>query len=61
MSVKRNICEYCEHYKAEYAPYIKRMVMTCELPKRNPMCHGNYIPKKKEDSDELNGSSIKKN
>ena len=48
MRKKRNICEYCEHYKAEYAPYIKRMVMTCELEKRNPMCHGNYKPKKKE-------------
>lgn len=52
MGVKRNLCNTCEHYKAEYAPYIKRMVMTCELPKRNPMCHGNYIPKKKEDKDD---------
>ena len=59
MSVKRNLCNTCEHYKAEYAPFIGRMVMTCELTKRNPMCHGNY-KHKKEDSDELNGSSTKK-
>lgn len=51
MSVKRNLCNTCEHYKAEYAPFIGRMVMTCELPKRNPMCHGNY-KHKKEDSDD---------
>ena len=31
MKKKRNLCEYCEHYKAEYAPFIGRMVMTCEL------------------------------
>ena len=51
MTRKHILCEYCEHYKAEYAPYIKRMVMTCELPERNPMCHGNYKHKKKEDKD----------
>lgn len=49
MSRDKIICEYCEHYKAEYAPYIKRMVMTCELPKRNPYCVSNY--KKKENKD----------
>ena len=59
MSVKRNLCNTCEHYKTEYAPYIKRMVMTCELTKRNPMCHDNY-KRKKEDSNEFNGSSTKK-
>lgn len=48
---RRNPCEYCEHYKPEYAPYIGRMIMTCELPTRNVMCHGNYKPKKKEDED----------
>lgn len=41
-------CEHCVHYKAEYAPYIKRMIMTCELPKRNKSCKGNY-ERKKED------------
>lgn len=58
MKKRRNLCNTCEHYKAEYAPYIKRMVMTCELEKRNPMCHGNY-KHKKEDSNELNSSSTK--
>lgn len=37
-----NKCESCIHYKAEYAPYINRMVRTCELDKRNPGCVGNY-------------------
>lgn len=58
MKKRRNLCEYCEHYKAEYAPFIGRMVMTCELPKRNVMCHGNYI-RKKEDSDGNSRSSKK--
>ena len=43
------MCEHCDHYKAEYAPFIKRMVMTCELPKRNTGCKGNYIKKEEED------------
>lgn len=42
---KESMCEHCKHYKAEYAPFIKRMVMTCELPKRNTGCKGNYEPK----------------
>lgn len=49
------ICDYCVHYKAEYAPYIKRMVMTCELPSRNPMCHGNYERKRDNNNDNDNG------
>ncbi len=38
------ICENCTHWVPEYAPYIKRMVMTCELPKRNIGCVGDYDP-----------------
>ncbi len=57
MGKKRNLCEYCAHYKAEYAPYIGRRVMTCELEKRNPMCHGNY--KRREDGDGDNSRGIK--
>lgn len=48
---KRNLCEYCVHYKAEYAPYIGRRVMTCELETRNPMCHGNYKRREDEKND----------
>lgn len=48
MSRSENLCEHCIHYQAEFAPYIRRMVMTCELPKRNPGCRGNYIPKEEE-------------
>ena len=44
-----SICETCIHYKPEFAPYIKRMVMTCELPKRNVGCVGNYIPKEDDE------------
>lgn len=46
----RNACEYCIHYKPEYAPFIKRVVMTCELDKRNKFCIGNYKRKEKEDA-----------
>lgn len=59
MGKKRNLCEYCVHYKAEYAPYIGRRVMTCELETRNPMCHGNY--KRRENEDDGDNSSIKEN
>ena len=48
MSKKHNPCDYCEHYKREYAPYIKRMVMTCELETRNKLCIGNYKRKEKK-------------
>ncbi len=48
MSRSESRCERCIHYQAEFAPYIKRDIMTCELPKRNPGCRGNYIPKEEE-------------
>ena len=35
-------CETCSHWVSEYAPYIGKIVMTCDLPKRNPHCKGNY-------------------
>ena len=45
-------CEACAHYVKEWAPYIKRYVMTCELPKRNKRCEGNFV--NKEDNDDSN-------
>ena len=42
---KESPCEHCIHYVAQFAPYIKRNVMTCELEKRNPGCRGNYVNK----------------
>ena len=44
-------CEACAHYVKEWAPYIKRYVMTCELPKRNKRCEGNFINKEESNGD----------
>lgn len=48
---KHGRCETCKHYVSEYAPYIRRVVMTCELPKRNARCEGNYEFKEEDDGD----------
>ena len=44
-----NKCENCIHYVKEYAPFIKRMVMTCELSTRNFRCKDNFVRKEKDD------------
>lgn len=38
-------CEFCEHWKPEWAPYIKKQVMACELSTRNPSCKGDFKEK----------------
>ena len=44
-------CETCKHWVSEYAPYIKRVVMTCDLPSRNAHCKGDYEYEAKEEKD----------
>lgn len=46
--MSNNKCENCVHYRPEWAPYIKRNVMTCELPNHHYRCDGDYEPKEKK-------------
>lgn len=46
-------CELCDHWKPQWAPYIKKQIMDCELPTRNPSCKGDF--KAKEGSKRLKG------